>query len=79
MKMSDTKLVQEINAALREEFTKEDWGMTATVHNIPSDRLQEEIANAKRFNSKTVTVKIPSLCEFSMSLAHAEAVLRSIR
>jgi hypothetical protein len=59
-----------VESSFREE------GMS--IHDIPVDRLKDEIAYAKKNSDDTVTVKIPSRSEMSMSLDEAHAVLKEI-
>jgi hypothetical protein len=49
-----------------------------SIHQIPVDRLKAEIAYAAKHGDGDVTVKIPSRSEISMSVEHAQAVLKEI-
>lgn len=70
-----TKAQQELVADLEEPLRD----MGCTIGNIPYDKLERAIAYAKAQGDDTVTVKIPSHSELSMSLAEAKLLLPVLR
>jgi hypothetical protein len=74
---SQKEMVDSANEQIRETFQDEraETGEGPTsIHDIPADRLKEEIDRARQHGDRDVTVKIPSYSEVSFSLPQAKAI-----